>query len=139
MRISAAKVDSKKIEAPEGQWVENIPELQGVRIKTRGFANKSWRKLQKTLTDAVPRNRRVNGLQPDDQDRLMGTCLRDAAVTDWDGIENDDGTPMPFNKENATKLFLDPDYQKFRDGALWAAQMVGEQTIEEDEEDAKNS
>jgi hypothetical protein len=137
MKLSEHKIDVQKQE--EGGWVDNIPELDGLRLKVRGANNKDWRKLFGRLVDAVPRKRRVGGrLDPADQDRITSVCLRDTCLLDWDGIEGDDNKPIPYSKDQADKYLTNPEYSKFRDGVLWAANVVAEQEVADLEEDVGN-
>lgn len=125
MKISEIKIDAQKFE--QGAWVDNIPGMGDLRLKVRGVNNASWRKLQATLIAAVPRGKRVGGrIDPAEQDRITAVCLRDACLLDWDKLENDDGSAIPYAKEVAGKLLSDPATQMFRDAVSWAAGMVAE-------------
>ena len=44
MKLSAIKVDSALIE--QGDWVDGIPDLPGIRIKARGTNNVDYRILE---------------------------------------------------------------------------------------------
>lgn len=136
MKLSDNKIDPVKLE--EGAWVDNIPELSGLKLKLRGANNKAWRKLQSTLIRAVPRARKVNGLEPDDEDRINAILLRDTSLLDWRGLEDDAGKPLPFSKAQAYEYLTNPEHVRFREGAMWAANVVAEQGLAEIEEDAKN-
>lgn len=137
MKLSEMKVDPQKIE--QGDWVDDIQEMAGLRLKVRGAGNADWRKLQSRLLSAVPRNRRVGGnLDPAEQDRIMSILLRDACLLDWDGLEDDEGKPLPYSKEQAAKLLTDPQYAKFRDAVIWAANVVADQREADTEASAKN-
>lgn len=137
MKMSELKIDTAKVE--QGDWVDKIPEMQGLRLKVRGSNNKDWRRLQGRLLDAVPRKKRVGGrLDPDEQDRITSTLLLSACLLDWDGLEGDDGQPLPYSKEKANEFLTDPQYGKFREAVVWAATVVAEQQETEREEDTKN-
>lgn len=137
MKLTEIKIDSTKRD--NADWVDNIPELQGVRLKVRAAENKDWRKLRQVLVDSIPRKYKVGGrLRPEDQDNLISTLLRDAALVDWEGLENEDGSPLPYSKEAAGKFLFDPDLEKFRDGVMYAANVVAEQYANEVEDIAKN-
>lgn len=137
MKLSDVKIDPVKME--QGDWVDNIPELQGVRVKVRGANNRDWRKLQGRLVDAVPRKNKVGGrLNPDDLDRITSILLRDTSLLDWDGIEAEDGSPLVFSKDEANRLLTNPEFGKFRDGVLWAANVVAEQEAEGVDTTSKN-
>ena len=44
MKLCAIKVDPALIE--QGDWIENTPNLPGIRIKARGTNNSDYRKLE---------------------------------------------------------------------------------------------
>lgn len=137
MKLKDMTVDAVSIE--QGSWVDNVPEMEGLRLKVRGIGNKDWRKLQNKLQQNVPRKKRVGGqLDPDEMDRITSICLRDACLLDWDGLEGDDGQPQPYDKKLADKLLSEPQYRKFRDAVIWAATVVGEQEDLGHEEDSGN-
>lgn len=136
MKLSERKIDPKKKE--EGAWVDNIPEWQGLRLKVRGIGNRDWNNLFTKLVNAVPRKRRMNGLDSEDRDRINGICLRDTCLLDWKGVEGDDGKPEPYSKEAANKYLTNPEYELFRDAVLWSASVVAEQGQDQIEDDAGN-
>src|SRR5262249_32252980 len=130
------KIDPKKRE--DGAWISNIPEWGDLKVKVRGVGNRDWAKLEQKLISAVPRARRLNGLDAQDRDRINGILLRDTSLLDWKGVEDDDGKAQPFSKELANKYLTEPEYGPFRDAVLWAATVVAEQGQAEIEADAGN-
>jgi hypothetical protein len=133
MKLSDITLDSERQE--KGAWVEEIPELEGLKLLVRGINNTDWRRLQAKLIEAIPRKKRMSGrIDTDEQDRIQSTCLLSACLLDWDGLEDDDGKPIPYEKDMARKLLFSPEYRKFRDGVVWAANMVAEQTSEDQKE-----
>lgn len=137
MKLTELAVDADRAE--NGAWVDDVPEMQGLRLKVRGSNNADWRRLQAKLMDAVPRKKRLGGrLDPDEQDRIISSCLLSACLLDWDGLEDDDGKPIPFSKQMAQKLLTEPQYRRFRDGVIWAASIVAENT-EADKEDVSGN
>ena len=134
MKISETAVDVDRQE--NGAWVDDIPEMEGLRLKVRGSNNADWRRLQARLIDAVPRKKKIGGrLDPDEQDRIMSSCLLNACLLDWSGLEGDDGQSLPYSKPMAQKLLTEPQYRRFRDGVVWAASIVAE-NLTVDQEDA---
>src|SRR5262245_51267024 len=98
MKLSEAKVNVAVQE--EGDWVDNIPELPGVRIKTRGANNRAWRRMSTRLYDSIPRSKRIGGrVEPETMDGIMTNLLVECGTLDWDGLQNDDGTPLTYSKE----------------------------------------
>jgi hypothetical protein len=137
MKMSELAVDADRQE--NGAWVDDIPEVQGLRLKVRGSNNVDWRRLQAKLMDAVPRKKKLGGrLDPDEQDRIISSCLLSACLLDWDGLEDDDGKPLPYSKAMAQKLLTEPQYRRFRDSVVWAASIVAENLTIDQEEIAGN-
>lgn len=134
MKLTELAVDADRAE--NGAWIGDIPEMEGLRLKVRGNMNADWRRLQARLLDTVPRKKRLGGrVDPDEMDRIIGSCLLNACLLDWEGLEDEDGKPIPYSKQFAQKLLTEPEYRRFRDGVSWASQMIAE-TTEADREDA---
>src|SRR5262245_40290355 len=137
MKLTEIAVDPDRVE--NGAWVDDIPELQGLRLKVRGNNNADWRRLQARLLDAVPRKKRMGGrVDPDEQDKIIGSCLLSTCLLDWDGLEDDDGAPIPYSKQMAQKLLNEPEYRRFRDGVIWASNVVADESETNAEETAGN-
>jgi len=136
MKLSERRIDLKKRE--EGAWVTDIPDFGDLKLKVRGSGNKDWSRLEQKLIAAVPRQRRLNGLEPEDRMRINAILVRDTSLLDWRGMENGDGQPEPYSKEAATKYLTDPELEAFVWACIFAANVVAEQGQTEIEEDAKN-
>lgn len=145
MKLSDIAVDSALIE--QGDWVNNIPNLPGVRIKARGTNNKDYRLLEGKLVRELREQRggggvpAADGLLPDDQDRLVGTLLLETVVLDVDGFTEDaEGKiKIPYTRALGEKLLLDPDFRLFRDGAAWAGGVIAQRRKAVQETETKNS
>jgi hypothetical protein len=71
MKLSAMKIDPALIE--QGDWVENIPDLPGIRIKARGTNNSDYRALEAKLVREIPRAERIaEGARPHRGPALIG-------------------------------------------------------------------
>lgn len=137
MKLTDLAVDTDRAE--KGAWVDDIPEMQGLRLKVRGSSNADWRRLVAKLTEAVPRKKRLGGrVDPEEQDAIISKCLLNCCLLDWAGLEDDEGKEIPFGKEMAKKLLTDPEYRRFRDSVIWAASIVGENIEVTQEEIAGN-
>jgi hypothetical protein len=131
------KIDIEKLE--QGAWVDNIPEMGELRLKTRGSNNRDWRRLQNKLIAAIPRQKRLGSMDPDEFDRITAILLRDTALLDWAGLDDLDGNPLPFSKEQAFEYLTNKEYgRRFLAAAIYAADNVAEQREEETEQDSKN-
>lgn len=137
MKLSAGKVDSALIE--QGDWVNSIPDLPGIRIKARGTNNVDYRILEGKLVREIPRTERAEGVSPTDQDRIAGTLLLETVVLDIDGItEDDEKTPIKYTKELGKMLFLDPDYRVWAAGAAYAGSVVAQRRKGAEAAEVKN-
>ncbi len=138
MKLSSIQVDSARAE--QGDWVENIPDLPGIRIKARGTNNMDYRILEGRLVREIPKTERVEGVAPIDQDRIAGTLLLETVVLDVEGLTEEDGTtPLKYTKELGKQLLLDPDFKVFQAGAAYAGSVVAQRRKATETTDAKNS
>lgn len=138
MKLSDIKVDVNRAE--QGDWVSDVPELEGVRLKVRGLSNPDFQRVVDKLTAAVPRHKRVNGrIDPVERDRIGGQALAQTILLDWDGLTQEDGSVLPYSPDLARKLLTEPEFRVFRDGVTWAAQQVADTRAVSTEEDGKNS
>lgn len=119
----------------EGEWISDIPEMGDLRLKVRGSDNKAWRRRADALIAAVPRKKRINGLDPDERDRINAICARDHGLIDWQNLKIG-GVEVPYSKDKANELLLQPEWGAFLNAVLWACNMVGTQAAAEVEEDA---
>lgn len=130
MKLSSLALDVARIEA--GEWVDNIPDAGDLRIKTRGITNADFRKLFDAKMTALPRRDR-RSLPPDVFNRIQAECLVETCLLDWENLEG-----VPFSKETALRLLLDPRYEPLRLACAWAATTVSDLQAEDREDDAKN-
>jgi hypothetical protein len=133
MKISDISVDNEVVE--QGGWVSNIPELEGVRLKCRGAQNKDWRRQAQALVNAVPRKKRTPFMDPEEMDRINGVLILNHGLLDWEGIEDENGQPVAYDKKKAAEYLK---HQKFRDGALYACTQVADGIVDEIETVAGN-
>jgi hypothetical protein len=137
MKLSAIKVDSALIE--QGDWVENIPDLPGIRIKARGTNNADYRLLEGKLVREIPRVQRAEGVAPADQDRIAGRLLLETVVLDVEGLTEDDGaTPIRYTKDLGAQLLLDPDFRVFQAGCAYAGSVIAQRQKAAAETETKN-
>jgi hypothetical protein len=137
MKLSHLKVDSALAE--QGDWVDGIPDLPGVRIKARGTNNADYRILEGKLVREIPRSQRAEGVDPADQDRIAGRLLLETVVLDVEGLTEEDGTtPLKYTKELGAQLLLDPDFKVFQAGAAYAGSVVAQRRKAATETETKN-
>src|SRR5690606_9864289 len=134
MRLNDLKIDAVKFE--QGDWVGDIPDMGGLRLKVRGIGNSDYRRMQSRLFEAEPRQYKVGGkLPPERQDNITAKCLLNTVLMDWEGLLDENGAPIPYSKELASDLLTKPEYKRFRDAVAWAASVVAE-GIEFDQDEA---
>ena len=132
------KADIAKVEG--GDWIDDIPEMGDLRLRTRGMNNARFRSMQAELIRAFPRGRRIKGaIPPAELQKINGACLAETTLLEWDNLEGEDGAPLPYSKEQAKAFLTDPAYQAFYDAVLYAATIVGEDDAEADKADEGNS
>ncbi|HEV7416043.1 MAG TPA: hypothetical protein VGN98_07785 [Tianweitania sediminis] len=138
MKLSDLKIDPVKVE--QGAWVDDIPEMGGLRLRVRGLQNNDFRKMQSRLVEAEPRQNKPRGrLLPERQEAITGTCLVETVLLDWDGITDEADQPIPYSKEQAKEFLTDPAYRRLRDAVVWAASVVAEDGVQETEEAGNSS
>jgi hypothetical protein len=112
MKLSAMKVDPALSE--QGDWVDNIPDLPGIRIKARGSNNSDYRALEAKLVREIPRAERIEGVSPKEQDRIAGQLLLQTVVLDVESLEGDDGQPLKYTRELARSSCSIPSFASSR-------------------------
>lgn len=136
MKLDDVIIDPDKRE--QGAWVKDIPNLDDLELKVRGRNNRDWARMEQKLTAAVPRHRRLNGMEWEEQQKITNTLLLNTSLLDWRGLKNGNGEEIPYSKELARKYLTDPRYERFAEGCFWAAVFVAEIGQAEVEADAKN-
>lgn len=138
MKLSSLKVDAEKIEG--GAWIGDIPEMGDMKLRVRGLQNASYRRMQTKLLDAVPRAQRQGGrVDPDVMDRITAQCLAATVLLDWSGLEAEDGSSLPYSKEQAHEFLTKPEFRRFREAVVYAATIVGDADADGEKDDAGNS
>jgi hypothetical protein len=147
MKLSAIAVDPALIE--QGDWIDDLPDMPGIRIKARGTGNSDYRKLEARLIRQIPREQRMHGLKPKDHDRIIGQLLLETVVLDVEGLEEEGpeeagadaergSTPIKYTRELGEKLLLDPEFVRFRNAAAYAGEVVAQRRKTAAKDDAKN-
>lgn len=119
---------NKTVDLGEGDWIGDIPDMEGIefrvrstnykpfRVATAGLARRSGKKLN---TDA--------GLN--DFNVATGKPLADHILIDWRGL-TENGQPLEYTRDKAVAILTaDDDFgigAKFRRGVEWAGDQVAE-------------
>lgn len=119
---------SKPVDLSEGDWIDEIPDMDGVRFKVRSTNYKPFRVATAGLARRAGRKLNSDeGLS--DFSVSTGKPLADHILIDWDGVTNG-GSAVPFTKDMALALLTaDDDHgigAKFRRGVEYAGDQVAE-------------
>ena len=137
MKFSSGKINPETLE--NGDWVSDIPDMGGLRLKVRGANNSDWRELERKLLESVPREKRFRGrIDQKEQDRITSECLYQTCLLDWGGLEDDDGKPIPYSKDIAHEICFVPENQRYRMAVMWAANVVIEKKKADQDDIIKN-
>jgi len=125
MKLSSIVVDAAAIEA--GVWVGNLPFLDPrVRVLVRGdnaYAVAAARvaKARAAAPDAATLEEALAALVGAAADRAEAEILAEAVLLDWEGIEDDDGRPVPYDPAKAADLFANPDWRLLTGAVRYAS------------------
>jgi hypothetical protein len=135
MKLSQIRAAKAAIET--GARVKS-PTFPGVWHRVRGLSCLAARKLREKLVAEIPRAQRLNGLTPDDGDRIEAQILAEVVWLGVEGLTDDAGSAIVVTPEKARELFADPDCELLRADVRAAAMVVGEEQLADIEADAKN-
>lgn len=81
-----------------------------IRIARAGGSNTKFEKLVQARLKKYERQRQLDLLEVETLRPILREVYAEAVVLGWEGVTNREGETLPFNKENAVKLFEDlPD------------------------------
>lgn len=107
------------------------------RVARAGGSNQKYLKLLETRTKPYRRQIQNDTLDNKLAERIFLEVFVDSVLIGWENVEDAAGAPLPFNRDNAIKLFTDlPElYNDLREQAAKSASFRAETK----EADAKNS
>lgn len=131
MRISKFATDTGLEE--DGVWID-IGE--GASLKVARIGNPRYRKALRAATKPHARSIRMGILPQDQIEELELNVIADTILLDWKGIEDDNGDPIEYNRENALQLL-----QNLRDFRALVLDIAQEQQAfrREEQEESGNS
>lgn len=118
----------KKVDLNEGEWIDDLPDMEGVRFKVRstnykpfrvataGLARRSGKKLR---TDEGIVNFSVVG----------GKALAEHILLDWDGV-TDGGKPVKYDAKRALAILTADDDFGIGDAYRRAVEMAGDRVAD---------
>lgn len=136
MKLSQIKVDSAAIE--NGAWRKAVG-FPGIEFNLRGVGNAEWERLHSKLVSELPPEAKFADVLPKEHaERISVDVIVGACLLDWRGIEEEDGSAIPYSADLARKLLSDPDMRKLKDSILATAGALSRETAAEREAAAKN-
>ena len=107
-----------------------------IRIARAGGSNKRFERLLRARMKPHRRQFETDTLPEEVATKLMTGVYADAVVLGWEGVKDEDGKTLAFNRENVIKLFTDlPDL--FRDVQAQAGLVSLFKVIELEEDEKK--
>jgi hypothetical protein len=131
MGLKVKDIEDRTSRVEGGGWVKNLPNLPGVSVKVKGSNNSEYRRRLGELVGELSAEERK------DKDRLKeidDILLAETVLVDWDGIDD-----LEYSPEAALELLTNPKLALFREGVIFAANVVGHEGRETLEDDVKNS
>lgn len=78
-----------------------------IRVRRAGGANSAFAKVFELKSKPFKRLIQADKLDRETGDRLLRETYAETVVIGWKGVEDKEGKPMPFSKENVIRLFTD--------------------------------
>jgi len=125
------KIDIKKIKESygtdleaevEGMWFE-LSLIEGVKVKVARVNNPNYKKaFTRLYKPYLKQTMRKVGIDPVIQDRIQTDLLIDTLLKDWSGMPGENGRDIPYSKDLARELIVDPELKELRNEILGFAQ-----------------
>jgi len=124
MKLSNLTVDVNAIE--NGTWVGDIPNLPGVRFLVAGMESKAYKKAfsHSLRTNTTRRERASGNLDVDRIGEIQRHLAAKHCLLGWEGVDDDEGNPVPFTAELARTLMTEARYLPFQQGVFYAIGLV---------------
>jgi len=124
MKIGQFKRDTAKVEG--GDWVTDLPGLEGVSFKVRGLNSTHFADTQSRLMRSIPAHKRGDdgSIPATLAYGVLGEAMALSLLLDWKGIEGDDGKPLAYDAALAKVWLTDVDFVHFHEAVMEAARRV---------------
>jgi hypothetical protein len=134
MKLSSLTVNPTAIE--QGDWVGDIPDCGDLRLKVRGIGNDDYRRMYQAKFVALTREQRKPANLAAAQEAIMAECLSATCLIGIENLEGEGGTPVTM--EDAQTMLLDPKYGPLRSAVFYAANLISQNAVGEQDAAAKN-
>jgi hypothetical protein len=97
-----------------GIWIEYSPNSDGsiprFKISRLSSRNRKYARILEQETKPHRRAIELGAMKDDDAENIMVKVFCKSVLLDWENIQEEDGSSIPFTENNAFKLFSDlPD------------------------------
>ena len=95
----------------EGKW---FPYVDGFRVRIRSIRSTFYKETAERI--GRPHKRELKRGDAADQAtvrRVSQEAVAEGLIADWSGYEEDDGSPIPYSKEEAVRLCTEQEYREF--------------------------
>lgn len=117
----------------EGTMVD-LPDWPGVRVSVRSSDHPEY---QNALTVGFERKRRASK-DPNVRNEIVNRAIARHLLFGWEGVTDDDGKPLAFDRDLVLGWAKDRAYRRFFDSVLGAANLLASEVVE-GREDQGNS
>lgn len=104
MSIYTAFKTDKNLEE-KGIWL-NYGDFK-IKIARAGGGNKRFEASCKNRLKGYERALQIGALSNDKANELMQEIYAESVILDWENVTDEEGKPIPFNKENVLKVLKD--------------------------------
>lgn len=106
----------------DGVWI-SLNDAAKVKVARSG--NPRHSEILRRLSAPYRRQISNNSLSNDVAFKISGEALAEAILLDWEGVEDDDGKPLPYSKSAARDLLCNRQYEaRFRNPIVAASEEV---------------
>lgn len=135
--MKLAKFKTNQSLEQDGIWQDVA---DGLRIKVARIGNPRYKAYVRRMGKAQMSMARATGdMDLDVLDALTVKALAKFVLLDWEGLEDDEGTAIPFSPEKAHELLTDvPDFRALVEGYAGNAQLFRDQELDETVENSSS-
>ena len=106
MKISAFKTDRTR--ENQGVWV---PIGDGARLLVARLNNEYYKQVFLNASRPFKTQVRTGTISEDQAEQILRECYSKAILLDWDGLQDDEGTDIPYSQEKAYELLGIADFR----------------------------
>jgi len=130
-KLSNLKTDRDLSE--NGAWV---PWIAGTRLRIARLSNSAFKAMYHRKTK--PLERKMREIPDELQEEIIRKCVAHTVLLDWEGFDDDDGSPLEYTPEQGIEMFEDSEWEHLYSFVLETARKDDVYMQEHEEELAGN-